>query len=86
MELGCYVMADASLGKLAGTTHYHLDTYADGQAAEAARGPNGTVVVSLDKVSLFTIADSTDARLTGSMLLRRPPYDEARHQPQRRLS
>src|SRR3954469_24073164 len=58
MELGCYIMADTPLGKLAGTTHYwHLDIYPDVQAAHAAKGPTSTVVESLGKVWLFTIAD-----------------------------
>ena len=56
-ELGCWITASAALGKLAATkVSWHLDTYATRAAADAVRGTNGTVVESLGKIWLFTIA------------------------------
>ena len=58
-ELGCYTTAITKLGVLpAGPPLYwHLDTFADRSAAEANRGPMGTVVDSHSKHWLFTIAE-----------------------------
>ena len=54
----CYT-AKADLGLLPdGPIFWHLHTYPTLAAAEAAKGPRGTVVESLGKVWLFTIADS----------------------------
>jgi hypothetical protein len=58
-ELGCWIMATATLGKLPPQSlFWHLDTYPTTTAAEAAKGPLGTVVESLGKVWLFTIAEA----------------------------
>jgi len=58
-ELGCFITASQALGKLPeGDLYWHLDTYQTRAAAEAAKGPGGTVVESYDKVWLFTIAGS----------------------------
>jgi quercetin dioxygenase-like cupin family protein len=57
-ELGCFVMASNSLGRLGqAPIYWHIDTYPSRAAAEAAKGPRGTVVQSLGKVWLFTIAE-----------------------------
>ena len=54
----CYT-AKVDLGLLPeGPVFWHLHTYPTLATAEAAKGPRGTVVESLGKVWLFTIADS----------------------------
>lgn len=58
-ELGCFITAREELKKLPDTPLYwHLDRYPTRAAARAARSPNGTVVESLGKIWLFTIADA----------------------------
>ncbi len=58
-ETGCYLLATQSLDALPSSVFWHLDTYPTRVAAEAARGgAAGTVVESLGKVWLFTIAGS----------------------------
>lgn len=58
-ELGCYIIAVTALGELpAVPLYWHLDTYPSRTDAEAAKGPRGTVVESLGKVWLFTIAEA----------------------------
>jgi quercetin dioxygenase-like cupin family protein len=58
-ELGCWITTTTPLGKLTQqAVFWHLDTYATRQAAEAAKGPGGTVVESLGKIWLFTIGDA----------------------------
>lgn len=58
-ELGCFITASQVLGKLPdGPLYWHIDTYATRGEAEKAKGPDGTVVESYDKVWLFTIAGS----------------------------
>lgn len=59
-EAGCYTTAVADLGRLPATPIYwHLDTFPSRAAAEAARGPRGTVVDSQHKIWLFTIAEAS---------------------------
>lgn len=54
---GCFITAREELGRLPATRLYwHLDTYATRTAAERARGSRSTVVESLGKIWLFTIA------------------------------
>jgi len=56
-ELGCWITAEASQGKLPPQPIYwHLDQYPTRAAAETERGPHGTVVESLSKIWLFAIA------------------------------
>jgi quercetin dioxygenase-like cupin family protein len=51
--------ASQKLGRLPqGPIFWHLDTYPTRAAAEAAKGPRGTVVESLGKIWLFTIAEA----------------------------
>lgn len=58
-DVGCWVMAVTPLGKLSrSSVFWHLDNYPSKDAAEAAKGPNGTVVEALGKIWLFTIADA----------------------------
>jgi hypothetical protein len=55
-ELGCWITATTPLGPLPEQPiFWHLDTFPTRAAAEAAKGPRGTVVESLGKVWLFTI-------------------------------
>jgi quercetin dioxygenase-like cupin family protein len=59
-RLGCYVLAKRELGKLPETPLYwHLHTYATREAAEAAKGKDGTVVQSFDQVWLLSVADDS---------------------------
>src|SRR5262245_30055072 len=59
-EPGCYTTAITELGTLpASPLFWHLDTYADRAAAEASRGPRGTVVDGHGKHWLFTIAEES---------------------------
>jgi len=57
-ELGCFVMARQELGRLPASPalYWHLDTYPTRAAAETAREARSTVVESLGKIWLFTIA------------------------------
>lgn len=58
-ELGCYTTAVTTLGVLPsqGALFWQLDIFPDAASAEASRGPFGTVVRSLGKHWLFTIAE-----------------------------
>jgi quercetin dioxygenase-like cupin family protein len=65
-EVGCWIIAQEPVGRLpAAPTFWHLDAYPNRALAEAARGPGGTVVESLGKTWLLTIA-SEDWRPSGS--------------------
>ena len=58
-EVGCWLIVAEPLGQLPQSeVFWHLDAFPTRAAAEAARGPRGTVVEALGKVWLFTIADS----------------------------
>ncbi len=58
-EAGCWIMASEPLGQLSrSAVFWHLDTYPTRAAAEAAKGPRGTVVEALGKVWLFTIGEA----------------------------
>ena len=51
--------ANTRVGRLPqGPIFWHLDTYATRAVAETAKGPRGTVVESLGKIWLFTIAEA----------------------------
>ena len=56
-EFGCFILTSQSVGKLAGPTYWHLETFASRAAAEKARTARGAVVEAFDKVWLLTIAD-----------------------------
>jgi len=55
-DVGCWIVASAPVGQL-GQSHvfWHLDTFATRAAAEAVKGPRGTIVESYGKVWLLTI-------------------------------
>jgi quercetin dioxygenase-like cupin family protein len=64
-EVGCWIISHEPVGQLAAPqTFWHLDVYPTRAAAEAAKGPSGTVVESLGKVWLLTI-ESADWRPSG---------------------
>lgn len=65
-DFGCFITAREELGRLPASPalYWHLDTYPSRAAAEGARAPRSTVVESLGKVWLFTIAP-TDWRSRG---------------------
>jgi quercetin dioxygenase-like cupin family protein len=56
-DAGCWLLASEPLGVVSEpTVYWHLDTYETRAAAEAAKGPRGTVVEALGKIWLFTVA------------------------------
>jgi quercetin dioxygenase-like cupin family protein len=59
--LGCFITARQELDSLPRDTalYWHIDAYPSRTEAEAVRGPRGTVVESLGRMWLFTIADSS---------------------------
>lgn len=55
-ETGCYLTADEPLGVLPeGPLFWHVHEFLSRPAAEAARGPRGTVVEAFGRVFLYTI-------------------------------
>ncbi len=55
-ELGCWILADQPVGSLTKSqVYWHLDTYPTPEAANAAKGPRGTVANSFGKNWLLTI-------------------------------
>ena len=58
-EVGCWIMAAVPLGELSrAAVFWHLDSYPSRAAAEAAKGPHGTVIEALGNVWLFTIGEA----------------------------
>lgn len=57
-EFGCFITARQELGRLPASPrlYWHLDTYRTRAAAERARGSRSTVVESLGRIWLFSIA------------------------------
>jgi quercetin dioxygenase-like cupin family protein len=59
-ELGCWVLKDEPVGSLTkAQVFWHLDTYPTHAAAEADKGPRGTIVESLGKIWLMTIDEES---------------------------
>jgi len=57
-DVGCWIIVDDPIGPVPSQpVFWHLDTYPSRAAAEAVKRPRGTVVESLAKVWLFTIAE-----------------------------
>jgi quercetin dioxygenase-like cupin family protein len=57
-EIGCWILADNPVGEVAkARVFWHLDAYPTRAAAEADKGPRGTVVESFGKVWLMSIED-----------------------------
>jgi quercetin dioxygenase-like cupin family protein len=58
-DAGCWIIAREPLGHLSQSAlFWHLDTYSTRGAAEAAKGPRGTVVEALGNIWLLTIAEA----------------------------
>jgi quercetin dioxygenase-like cupin family protein len=56
-EVGCWIIVDDMIGRLPqDSIFWHLDAYPSQVAANAAKGVRSTIVESLGKVWLFTIA------------------------------
>lgn len=57
-ELGCFITSREELGVLPkdSSLYWHIDAYSTRTTAQAAKGPRSTVVASLGRVWLFTIA------------------------------
>jgi quercetin dioxygenase-like cupin family protein len=56
-EFGCFITAQEILSRLPEVpVYWHIDAFPSRAAAEAAKGANGTVVESLGRIWLFTIA------------------------------
>jgi hypothetical protein len=57
-EVGCWIMADDSVGHLTKSPMFwHLDSYSTRAAAQADKGPRSAVIEALGKVWLMTIED-----------------------------
>ena len=52
-DVGCWIIAHQPVGQLTSPTFWYLDTFLALSAAEAAKGPHGTVVESLGKTWLL---------------------------------
>ena len=78
-EIGCYLTASAPLGGVPAQppVFWHLDAYPTRAAAEAARGAGGTVVESLGRVWLFTIAPAAWRPAGGERVARVGPLPVA---------
>jgi quercetin dioxygenase-like cupin family protein len=58
-EVGCWIIAHDPIGQLTSSQiFWHLDVYPTREAADAAKGPSGTVVESLGKVWLLSIQNA----------------------------
>jgi hypothetical protein len=59
MERGCYVLVSEPIGELPRIPLYwQIDSFPTKAAAEAAKGPRGTVVEALGKIWLLSIAEA----------------------------
>ena len=65
-DVGCWILAHETVGQLTSSeAFWYLDAYPSRPAAEAAKGPRGTVVESLGKVWLLTIDQANWRVATG---------------------
>jgi hypothetical protein len=74
-EFGCFIMARQELGRLPATPalSWHIDRYSTGAAAEGARTARSTVVESLGRIWLYTIARSDWRPRSGKRIARIGP-------------
>jgi hypothetical protein len=76
MEAGCYTTAVTPLGPLAaGHWFWHIDVFATPEAAKAAASERSTVVESLGRLWLYTIADEGWRPAGGDRIARIGPLD-----------
>jgi hypothetical protein len=82
IEAGCYTTAETPLGILpSGPLFWHLYAYPSRVAAETARAARGTVVDSLGKHWLFTIAEEGWRPATGEKVAKIGPLLVATDKP-----
>ncbi len=78
-EVGCWILADNPVGPLMDSqVYWHLDTYTTRAAAEADKGPKGSVLESLGKVWLMTIEHETWKPAHGNRIAEIGPIPIAR--------
>jgi hypothetical protein len=66
-QVGCWILADDPIGRLTtSAVFWALDEYATRAAAEADKGPRGTVLESLGKVWLMAIENEKSQPVHGS--------------------
>lgn len=59
-QVGCWILSDDPIGQLSKPqVFWHLDAYPTRLAAQADKGPRGTVIESFGKAWLMTIEDET---------------------------
>ncbi len=81
-DAGCYTTAETPLGMLpSGPLFWHLYAYPSRTAAEAARGARGTVIDSLGKHWLFTIAEESWSPAAGEKVASVGPLLVANNKP-----
>lgn len=69
-EMGCYLLAEASVGPLAGSKSYwHVFEYPSVRQAQAAKGQRDTVVQSFGRSWLFRISGNPNEQATGGVLV-----------------
>jgi quercetin dioxygenase-like cupin family protein len=58
-ELGCWIVANAPVGRLrSAQAYWYVDAFASPAAAESAKGPRGTVIDSFGKTWLMSIEEA----------------------------
>jgi hypothetical protein len=58
-DVGCWLMASEPLGIVSQpAVYWYLDTYPSRAAAQAAKGPRGTVIEALRKIWIMTIGEA----------------------------
>jgi quercetin dioxygenase-like cupin family protein len=73
-ESGCWVLTDEPMGPLTkAQVFWHLDVYPTRAAAEADKGPRGSVVESLGKIWLMTIDEEAWRPANGQRIARIGP-------------
>lgn len=74
-EFGCFITARQELGPLPQDSvfYWHIDAFPTRAAADAARAPRSTVVESLGRLWLFTIAERTWRPKTGERIAQAGP-------------
>ena len=62
-EVGCWILADAPIGRLIGAqTYWHLDTYLTREDAARAKGPRSVILDALHAIWLLSIDDNPNWR------------------------
>ncbi|HEY6489993.1 MAG: hypothetical protein WCC26_12605 [Terracidiphilus sp.] len=68
-QIGCWILADNPVGRLTDPqVFWHLDAFPTRLAAQADKGPHGTVVESFGKVWLMTIEDESWKSIHGTRI------------------